>query len=343
MNSRTRFILINILGGITYLLLPILSSPDFNTGQDLWTIPPFLKSFTTCIILLAFFYLNYYILLPRLYFSEQKKLYGLAILFCFAAIITIPSSLFPDHFMPNHLHGFENTPMRKPNGISFQFVEGGVFQFLFVLFLCFLLKINTRFDQMKNEKQTAEISYLKAQINPHFLFNTLNSLYALTIMKSDQAPNAVLKLSNMMRYVVTESAKDFVSLDKEIAYIKDYIELQKLRIDKNAALTFSIEGITTGHEIAPLILIPFIENAFKYGINPDKNSFISILISIQKQKLLLTVENSIVASEIDEELKTEEGLNNTQKRLNLIYNGHYELNYKEENKTYRVSLTIDLS
>jgi len=133
-----------------------------------------------------------------------------------------------------------------------------------------------------------------------------------------------------------------VSLDKEINYIKDYIELQKLRLDSSVSLSFEINGATTGRAIAPLILIPFIENAFKYGINPDEDSFIKIEISVKEQFLQMHVSNAMVASEIDEEFKTEEGLKNTQKRLDLIYSGKYELNVTEDQKIYDVNLKIDL-
>ena len=137
--------------------------------------------------------------------------------------------------------------------------------FLLVIALAFLIKITNRLNEINTEKRNAEVSYLKAQINPHFLFNTLNSLYALTLQKSNEAPIAVLKLSGIMRYVVTESNREYVPLEKELNYIKDYIALQKLRLDPNVSLVFEIDGEPFGKAIAPLLLIPFIENAFKYG------------------------------------------------------------------------------
>ena len=152
----------------------------------------------------------------------------------------------------------------------------------------------------------------------------------------------MLKLSSIMRYVVTESSQDFVALEKEINYIKDYIELQKLRLDDSVLLSFEIHGSAMGRAIAPLILIPFIENAFKYGINPDENSFIKIDITIENQSLLMNVKNSMAATEIEEEFKTQEGLKNTQKRLELIYPGKYELEVQEGNKIYDFNLKIDL-
>lgn len=224
----------------------------------------------------------------------------------------------------------------------FHWLEGGIFQFLFVFILSYLLKINQRFDMIRDEKQAAEISYLKAQINPHFLFNTLNSLYALTITKSDEAPNAVLKLSGMMRYVVTESAQDFVPLEKEINYIKDYIDLQKLRMDDSTKFSFSIIGDPMGKVIAPLLLIPFIENAFKYGLNPEEESEISIAIEINENTLILDAKNKMVVDEVPEDFKTEKGIENTTKRLDYIYPDQHKLVFSEQNKTYHIHLKLEL-
>ena len=339
MTAKTRNNILHILGSIAFLSIPVFSSPDFNTGQDLFTIHPFLENFSRYVLLLVFFYLNFYVLLPKLYFSNKKILFFSIILSCFAIIYFIPNFLFPSDFHPK-MDMIEKHQLPPHNGIHF--FEDGFFQFIFVLIISFFLKLNQRLDIIKEEKQIAEISYLKAQINPHFLFNTLNSLYALTLEKSNDAPNAVLKLSSIMRYVVTESAQDFVPLEKEINYIKDYIDLQKLRIDKDTNLEFSIEGEPKGKVIAPLILIPFIENAFKYGINPDENSFIEIIIKMDADNFVLNVKNSIVNKNLSKEEKTETGIENTIKRLNYIYPKRHLLNLKDEDELYSVNLTLHL-
>ncbi|WP_227658788.1 sensor histidine kinase [Flavobacterium haoranii] len=186
------------------------------------------------------------------------------------------------------------------------------------------------------------MSYLKAQINPHFLFNTLNSIYALTIIKSDEAPNAVLKLSSMMRYVVTESSQDFVPLSKEIEYINDYITLQKLRMNNDVNFSFNFVGNETGKVIAPLILIPFIENAFKYGLNPDEESEIKIELVVLDFNLTLVVKNKMVVDEISKDLKTETGIENTKKHLEYLYPKKYLLEITEIENDYIVSLNINL-
>lgn len=337
MTKQNRNIILHILGSLAFLCIPIVSSPDFNTGQNLFLINPFLQSFLRNVLLLIFFYINFYYLLPKLYFSNKRVIFLVSIIAFFALINVIPKYAFPNDFHPKF--GVNPMPHPHPNEF-FHLFEGGFFQFIFVLTISFLIKLNQRLDTIKEEKQIAEISYLKAQINPHFLFNTLNSLYALTLEKSKETPNAVLKLSSIMRYVVTESNQDFVPLEKEINYIKDYIDLQKLRIDKDANLKISIEGESKGKIIAPLIVIPFIENAFKYGINPDENSFIDIKIKIDSDNFLLNVKNSIVNKNLSEEEKTETGIENTAKRLIYIYPQRHLLSFKEQDDIYSVNLTI---
>lgn len=340
MNNSTRVFLINFLGCLAFLSLPVFSSPDFGQGWELIHIVPFQESFVRFVFLLLFFYASYYFFIPKLYFNNRKVLFAVAVLASYGIIIGGTSIIFGNFArpMPMHKGDFGPPPFEHPMFLDTQIL----IPFFLVIALAFLIKMNSRLMEIHDEKLSAEVSYLKAQINPHFLFNTLNSLYALTLQKSNEAPNAVLKLSSIMRYVVTESSQDFVALDKEINYIKDYIELQKLRLDDGVSLSFEIHGTTTGRAIAPLILIPFIENSFKYGINPDENSFIKIVISIENQSLEMSVQNSMVATEIDEEYKTEEGLKNTQKRLDLIYSGNYELVIDERNKVYDVNLRIEL-
>lgn len=339
MNNSTRFFLINFLGCLAFLSIPIFSSPDFGEGWNLIYITPFQRSFFRFLLLLGLFYASYYYFIPKLYFNNKKIFFSLALLASYAVLIWITNLIFASRtYMPGRMAHFGPPPENR-----FMFFDSQLLiPFLLVLALAFLIKINARLTEIHDEKLSAEVSYLKAQINPHFLFNTLNSLYALTLQKSNEAPNAVLKLSGIMRYVVTESAQDFVALDKEINYIKDYIELQKLRLDDSVSLSFAIHGATTGRSIAPLILIPFIENAFKYGINPDERSFIKIDITVENQYLHMCVQNSMVAAEVDEEFKTEEGLKNTRKRLDLIYSGKYELEVVEDRNIYDVNLKIDL-
>jgi hypothetical protein len=340
MTNTTRFYLINLLGCFAFLSIPVFSSPDFGLGWQMIYINPFQKSFVRFVLLLLLFYTSYYYFIPKLYFNQKKWFFGLALIVSYLTLIGITNAIFGTHqFIPKP-NSNDNFP--QPREHSELFDAQFLIPFLLVVALAFLIKITNRLNEINDEKRTAEVSYLKAQINPHFLFNTLNSLYALTLQKSDEAPNAVLKLSGIMRYVVTESNQEYVTLDKELNYIKDYIALQKLRLDQNVSLVFKVEGEPFGKAIVPLILIPFIENAFKYGINPDTESYIHIYILIENQTLKMSVKNPKAATEVDEALKTEEGLKNTQRRLDLMYAGKYTLTVLEDEKTYDVTLKIDL-
>lgn len=342
MTTQTRTFFLHILGSLAFLCIPILSSPDFNSGHNLFTIIPFLQDFFRYVLLLIFFYFNFYYLLPKLFFSNKKIYFFICIIFCFILIFLTTKYLFQNDFQPKFKLDKAH-PFYPPPKHFFDFFGSGFFQFIFVLIISFLIKLNQRFDIIKEEKQIAEISYLKAQINPHFLFNTLNSLYALTLEKSKEAPNAVLKLSSIMRYVVTESSQDYVPLSKEINYIKDYIALQKLRINNDAIFSFNLIGDETGKSIAPLILIPFIENAFKYGINPDEESEIKIEIAIIDYNLTLISKNKMVVHEISDDLKTETGIENTKKRLNFIYPNKHLLEISEIENEFIIRLNINLA
>ncbi len=345
MNSKRQSIVINVLGCLAFLCVPILTSPDFDTDLTFLKVGMFQKSFLNYCLLLLFFFVNYSFLLPKFYYQNKKILYFTLVFFVFLIIIFLPNllpinALHPTgEMLPNDLK-----PFPKSNGFRrhlFDFFN--TIPFLLILALSFFLRLNSQLKEIKSEKLKAEVSYLKAQINPHFLFNTLNSLYALTVIKSDEAPNAVLKLSGMMRYVVTESSQEFVPLSKEIEYINDYIALQKLRMDEAVNFSFSFIGDATGKAIAPLILIPFIENAFKYGLNPDEDSEINIQITIVDSNLTLISKNKMVVDEIADDLKTETGIENTKKRLEIIYLNKHILDISEKESVYTISLTINLA
>ena len=338
MKRRTLFLM--IAASIAYLCIPIFSSPDFNTGRSYFLKEGFLRTFFRQNLLLLFFFINFVVLLPKLYFAKKYLAYFGIVTICFALVEWLPGILIPNVNMP---------PMGPPPGPPFgngprlpffQFLDGGVFQFLLIFIVSFLFKMNTHLEKIAAEKQAAEIANLKAKINPHFLFNSLNSIYALTLAKSDGASVAVLKLSRIMRYVVTEIDRDRVPVENEMAYIKDYIDLQKLRSDKNADIQFTIEGDSAGKYIAPLLLIHFIENAFKYGINPEKKSTVHIFIQITINTLIMNVENSIVNTALSEMEKTDTGIDNTVKRLNYIYPKRHQLNVTQQNDCFKVNLLI---
>jgi two-component system LytT family sensor kinase len=154
-------------------------------------------------------------------------------------------------------------------------------------------KIQQQYFIAQKEKATAELSFLKAQINPHFLFNTLNNLYSLSLTNSEKTPESILRLSNIMRYVTDEAQNDMVPLQEEIQCINDFIELQKLRLNNKTTVLFTHEPVDGNLCIAPLILLPFIENIFKHGVSNNESSTIEIKIATKEKDILFYTKNNI--------------------------------------------------
>jgi hypothetical protein len=336
--NSLRVAAIHVVLCLIFLSLPVITSPDFGTFSRMFQIPPFRRSFFEFFLLLAFLYLNFYVLLPKIYYRKRYVWYAAVLLVCYVAIELLPEIVIPWKHRP--INGFGLLP-RHLNWLGFHLKL--VIQFAAVFFLGLLLRTNSRLRDVEQEKLKAEVSYLKAQMNPHFLFNTLNSLYALTIEKSDTAPDAVVKLSGMMRYIVTESSNDYVSLDKELAYLSDYIDLQRLRISDPSRLDFRIDGKPNGKRIAPLMLIPFVENAFKYGVNDEENWAIRIVVAISDTHLIMDVRNNKVTVNVSEEYGASQGIENTRKRLDIQYPGDYDLSIEDTRESFGVKLKLRLT
>ncbi|MEO7988771.1 MAG: sensor histidine kinase [Chryseolinea sp.] len=337
MNRKAREIIIHIIGCLTFLALPIVFRPGSTDNFDVFNDPRSRSDLMSYLLLIVFFYLNYFIFVPALYLNKKYFYFLAVVILCFFII-----SYFPDFIIPFKHAG--PPPPPKPKGDGFFLFQVGKVFFLFLIsfFLSLLLRINLQWKQAEEEKLKSQLSYLRAQINPHFLFNTLNSIYSMAIMKSDDTPAAVVKLSEMMRYVTSESNKDFVSLEKEMAYIFNYIDLQKIRFGKVVEIVVNVQGETKGHSIAPLILIPFVENAFKHGINAEENSKITIHIIIEERNLHLMVSNNKVVVHHAEEIKSGLGIENTRGRLQLVYPGKHMLIIHDNEKDFFVSLTLHL-
>ena len=373
MTKKTQLIAQHILGCLAFLSLPIIAYPDFDSYDNPFLDDRFPRVMFKQVLLLLFFYVNYYYFLPFYYFKKQFVKLGAVVLLALSFILILGNNVAfirsnhdnnqsmqnqfdferqnssearPENQPERNEHSqpfVKRDPNNRPNGVQLNRTEYTIIQFLFILIISISYSNIKRIENLKEEKMRTELSYLKAQINPHFLFNTLNSLYALTLEKSDEAPNAVLKLAGLMRYVVTDSAQEVVGLQKELNYLNDYIALQKLRINDNVSFLYHVEGQPNGEIITPLILIPFIENAFKYGINPEKQCEINIEIILKKSFLELKVRNKIVVqSTADDALKSEKGIASCIKRLDFIYPNKYSLDLNNDDTTYTVLLKIQL-
>jgi len=206
------------------------------------------------------------------------------------------------------------------------------------------IKNKYRLQEVEFKQLQTELTLLKSQVNPHFFFNTLNNLYALSLDKSERVPEMILKISNLMRYVMDSSKKKEVELNQEFEFLKNYIALEKLRFSTESDIQFQIVGQTEGKRIAPMLLIPFIENCFKHGANSTTGNFyIHIDLIIIENGISFLVKNSKQENyKADSQSSSKSGLNNVKRRLELLYPTRYKLEIQENTDSYAVNLEIKL-
>lgn len=337
----------HILGCIAFLIMPILLSPrpEHMPVFSMHTLRDVLSN----LIMLVIFYLNYFLFIPKLYFKKRYTIYSIVALTGFIIVCLLPPFAIgfepppPPPGRPMHELMQAVEPLRKDASLLMK-IQHNIFLYITVILTSLLLSVRTRLFETEILKQDAEIGSLKSRINPHFLFNTLNNIYALAIReRANATASSMLKLSGMMRYVVTETVQAFVALDKEIRYTTDYIELQKIRLTNSLNLSYSVTGDTSGKQIAPVLLMPFIENAFKHGVNPDQESYIRIHIVVENNTLTMQVENQKVSAGNDPEVKSGVGLENTKERLLLLYPKKHTLSIEDTEHEYRITLTLQLA
>lgn len=197
---------------------------------------------------------------------------------------------------------------------------------------------NTLIVALEKEKAQAELDLLRQQLNPHFFFNTLNNLYALSLQRSQETPEVILQLSDLMRYVIYKAREPYVMIGDEVRYLQDYLQLQSIRLKGKLDLSFELDIRDETFRIAPLLLIVFIENAFKHGIEPVGNGFLQISLKTVDRKLYFTCRN---AFEPEAQHGTGIGLANLQKRLHLLYPGKHRLYIKNESPVFRAELELE--
>jgi len=318
-------IFIHVVIWLLAIFLPVVL---FNNPEKEFTIDKMLFFIIHVSLFIAVFYSNYLFFIPILLSKRKFIFYTLAV------IISISFLVFLNHIgssiiLPDY---------EAPNTHNYRFKGSLVFFSAFLIAISTSIKVTQNWyinekqkNIIKNEKLNSELSFLKSQINPHFLFNTLNNIYSLANRKSDNTADAIIKLSHLMRYMLDEAKKETVSLQNEINYLSDYIELQKLRMPDKSKVIFNIEGGNTDKCIEPMLLIPFVENAFKHGDIFSEDAKINILLELNNDKLYFKVENKIDKSIISEKDKGSGiGLENLQKRLELLYPKKHE--FKTETK-----------
>ncbi|MBU2938506.1 sensor histidine kinase [Lacinutrix sp. C3R15] len=329
-----------IIHTLVWLCLSIF--PLFTAYMDLGRIPSgmYLRQALTPIV----FYANYLVFVP--YLLLKRKLF----VYIFVSILFLLLYNYVTEELILHAVEFRKRPMH-PN------MPGGLFGFkhaipimfslsLFLLGGIFSLVVNFYkrehlSKELESKQKDIKLKFLRNQLNPHFLFNSLNSIYSLVRSKSEDAPEAVITLSELMRYMLYEVGNDQVLLEKEINYIQNYIALQKLRFKNTESVKLKLIGDTKKLKIYPLLLISFIENAFKYGTDYKGNTEIDIKIEVKNDKLIFKVEN-IIGLHTRDEKNSGVGLQNIKNQLNYLYKNNHELTIIEDKTHYRVLLILNL-
>ncbi|MBK0379580.1 sensor histidine kinase [Mucilaginibacter segetis] len=294
------------------------------------------------IINIGLFYLNYLILIPR--FLDKKK-YKTYAMFIIATIVLFGVGKYGVALVFKKI-----ILMHMKDGATtgfWSYFLSTIFTSVIFIFLSTVLKftidwfLNERVQRdLENQRLTAELSFLKSQINPHFLFNSLNSIYSLAYQKSDTTPEAILKLSEIMRYMLYECNDNKVDLTKELQYLQNYIDLQRIRFGNKAFIDYEVKGEVTNQQIVPLLLISFIENAFKHGVANDPQSPIELKITLTDGHLYFFIQNKKHTHNRDAEGGI--GLINVRRRLDLLYSGKYNLDIRDETDTYTCQLSLVL-
>ncbi|MEM6719549.1 MAG: histidine kinase [Bacteroidota bacterium] len=280
------------------------------------------------------FYINYLVLVPLLLFKKKHFLYILSVAILLTINFWIDAYVLP---MPDFIQDLKNVPKSVP-----------------ILFASMFIIVSTSIriyeewqknDETKREieasQNLSELEALKSQLSPHFLFNSLNSIYSLTRKKSNDAPEAVITLSELMRYMLYQTDDEFVLLQQELDYIQNYIKLQRLRIAQNENVKINIHGTISSQKIRPLLFISFIENAFKYGTDYKGNTEIKIEIKVEGDLLYFVCENIIGENTTDKE-NSGIGLKNTRDRLELLYPDRHKLRITETAQKFTINLSLKL-
>lgn len=326
----------------TFVLFSFVIWDMNNNGHD------FFFAFSNEIINLFFIgiliYLNLLYLIPN--YLTEKRFSSYIGLLLFASIIITPIKIIILYFK------FSNFPSMQAKLVEdkdFYFVTTfvvGLISTLGKIVLDWWQHLRVK-KELETQTMQSELRFLKSQINPHFLFNTLNNLYALTLKKSDKAPEIVIKLSEMMRYMLYECNEKQVLLSKEINYIRNYLDLERLRQGKNIEINFDVEGSISEQQIAPLMFIPFLENSFKHGLNNHiSQGFVNIKLAVSDHLVYFFIENSKPSNSPTPNPNRKSGgigLVNVKRRLNILYPNNYELDISNNPKSYAVTLNINLN
>ncbi|MDX1585506.1 MAG: histidine kinase [Balneolaceae bacterium] len=331
---------LTLLLWVIYLIIPYLVVPE----RYAYSLAPSELAIKASYLMLAL--LNNYVLIPRFLHKSRYALFTFLLLLTIAGGALFEESLLEYLFFPD-TRGAQLTL----SGLQWSASKIG---FVLILFSTFKLiwdyqRKQQQMNELENEKIASELKFLKSQVNPHVLFNNLNNIYSYALEKSEKVPEMLLKLSEIMRYMLNEEDNQFVRLEKEIRYLEDFIELQKLRLEGRGDVSMTVTGNPENYRIAPLLLVAFVENSFKHSMQTEvENIVIDINLDI-KDGMLNFVSRNTYSEDGGPSLankngrETGIGLQNVKKRLQLIYRDKHQLHISKENNFFVVELSLDLS
>ncbi len=315
----------------------------FGNNQEI-TIITYLRFVLVPVSFILVFYANYFYLVQRFLFTKRTPRFILSNLLLIGAIVFVVQ--FVHQMIPDPIRG---APPGRPFQHTIAFYIGNMIMYILVAGLSVAIKMTNSWfraesarQELEKSRSEAELQNLKSQLNPHFLFNTLNNIYSLVAISPDQAQEAVHGLSGLLRYVLYESSQQMVPLSKELDFIRNYIELMRIRLPEHVKVNVIIEaGIKGNTPIAPLLFISLIENAFKHGVSNNKPSFIELNISEKDGMVSCTICNSYFPKEATRD-KSGSGIGvaNLRKRLSLLYPNRHIFSSKIENDQYKSVLCI---
>ena len=334
-------------GGL-WVLIPVL----LTGGWEYWDLF-LIRSLITLVGIITVLWINMEILLPRLFFNKKQALYisaGILLVLAITILVEWKEAPWAKYYMlPKFRTGNKQIPHNSPWHVM-RFI-GSAMPYFTALIGSALFEI-ARFARKKekeatdfrNEKLEAEMKFLKSQFNPHFLFNALNNIYTLTVLKSDQAPDNLLKLSGMLRYMLYECKAETVPLGKEIAYLRDFIGLHLLKDSRGLNVEADLDERRPELKIAPMLLIPFVENAFKHSRIEDlEHGWIRIRLSTSDHTVEFEVRNSLPSAAFTKDKVGGIGLENVRRQLELLYPERHELSIRGEEDAFTVNLKIQVA
>ena len=329
MNKKAVSIGWHLIGWLIFLVLPVVTLPELIERYA--TNSCFLINYTVLSApVIGFFYFNYHFAIPRFYFKQKK-----------VAFITVSIGVILGTLIATIIY-FRLFSMNcnATEGTIRELLRATLPRLIIIFIISFAMRLNARIKSIEMEKSKAELALLRTQVNPHFLFNVLNNIYGQAIIKSKHTADSVAKLSDLMRYSLNEANGSTVSLDKEISYLNNYLSLQKLRLTDKTVVEFNVIGNPNTWEVAPMLFIPFIENAFKYGVSNEAKTSIKISLQLEEEALAFSIENDVLSDKVRVAASNQIGIKNVKNRLALIYGNRYHLNIRDGAQQYQVYLKI---